>query len=433
MALGYWAEKKGCLMKSIGWTRGSALAALACGTALSLASPASAAGVTFTLVDTGGAGAGTQAYYGFKAATNYWSNVLTAAQPVNIVLNIGFNPLDPGILGSTGSTFDSKAVQSIYGRLAARQGSALDAQAVANLSALTPGQYGVGALSVYTPGYTDPVAKTGIDNSTKVYDTDGSYNNSVIGLTRANAKALGYTYNDGQADASITFSSNYQFDFDPTDGITAGASDFLGVAIHEIGHALGFTSGVDDYDYIGTGGPLANSGACGVAGGCKNYPANDDWFGETLDLFRYSAEGKLDWTTKTASYFSVDGGATSVYDNGLFSTGTYNGDGWQASHWKAPQNDAGQFTCQKPFEGVMNPYLCGGRNGIMTGEDLAAFDAIGWNLANGVGGADYVVSTRSLIVAVPEPATWAMMIAGFGLAGAAMRRRRRISAAVSFA
>lgn len=31
---------------------------------------------------------------------------------------------------------------------------------------------------------------------------------------------------------------------------------------------------------------------------------------------------------------------------------------------------------------------------------------------------------------VPEPATWAMMIAGFGLAGAALRRRRAITAAV---
>ena len=30
---------------------------------------------------------------------------------------------------------------------------------------------------------------------------------------------------------------------------------------------------------------------------------------------------------------------------------------------------------------------------------------------------------------VPEPATWAMMIAGFGLAGAAMRRRERSAAA----
>lgn len=31
--------------------------------------------------------------------------------------------------------------------------------------------------------------------------------------------------------------------------------------------------------------------------------------------------------------------------------------------------------------------------------------------------------------AVPEPATWAMMIAGFGLAGAALRSRRRVSVA----
>lgn len=33
------------------------------------------------------------------------------------------------------------------------------------------------------------------------------------------------------------------------------------------------------------------------------------------------------------------------------------------------------------------------------------------------------------VAAIPEPATWAMMIAGFGLAGAAMRRRTRITVA----
>lgn len=31
--------------------------------------------------------------------------------------------------------------------------------------------------------------------------------------------------------------------------------------------------------------------------------------------------------------------------------------------------------------------------------------------------------------AVPEPATWALMLAGFGLTGAAMRRRRRVATA----
>ncbi len=34
---------------------------------------------------------------------------------------------------------------------------------------------------------------------------------------------------------------------------------------------------------------------------------------------------------------------------------------------------------------------------------------------------------------VPEPATWAMMLAGFGLIGAAMRRRKAYSAKVSYA
>jgi hypothetical protein len=35
--------------------------------------------------------------------------------------------------------------------------------------------------------------------------------------------------------------------------------------------------------------------------------------------------------------------------------------------------------------------------------------------------------------AVPEPATWAMMIGGFGLIGGAMRRRQKVSTAVSHA
>ena len=37
------------------------------------------------------------------------------------------------------------------------------------------------------------------------------------------------------------------------------------------------------------------------------------------------------------------------------------------------------------------------------------------------------------ITAVPEPATWAMMLAGFGAVGVAMRNRRKITATVRFA
>jgi hypothetical protein len=45
------------------------------------------------------------------------------------------------------------------------------------------------------------------------------------------------------------------------------------------------------------------------------------------------------------------------------------------------------------------------------------YDVAGWTLAN------------KAFTAVPEPATWAMMILGFGVVGATARRRRRIVAA----
>jgi hypothetical protein len=58
----------------------------------------------------------------------------------------------------------------------------------------------------------------------------------------------------------------------------------------------------------------------------------------------------------------------------------------------------------------------GGDNGLPTPPDQGQFD---------VGGLD---DTLPNVQAVPEPATWAMMIAGFGLAGATLRQRRRIVA-----
>ena len=42
----------------------------------------------------------------------------------------------------------------------------------------------------------------------------------------------------------------------------------------------------------------------------------------------------------------------------------------------------------------------------------------------GVTAADFAVDRLYAVAAVPEPATWGMMILGFGLAGATMRRRR---------
>ncbi len=55
-----------------------------------------------------------------------------------------------------------------------------------------------------------------------------------------------------------------------------------------------------------------------------------------------------------------------------------------------------------------------GQNGAQVADDALGID-------------DFVFTP--VLAAVPEPATWAMMICGFGLAGATLRRRRELSAA----
>lgn len=403
---------------------------LLCAVALSAffsgAASAQQAPIQFNLINIGGVDEGTNAYEGFSAATNYWSSVLTTSQPVTINLEVGFQSLGEGILGSTRSSRTIQAAIDVSDRIANLQATEFDSTLVR--PTFYDGQFGEGtALNMYTPGYTGVDSNGvnfGINNETKVFDIDGGYNATVIAVNTANARALGYDLGN-TVDGTIQFSSDFSFDFNPRNGILAGAIDFLAVAIHEIGHALGFVSGVDDYDFVGTGGPLADVTCFADGSTCSDYPAvQDDWWGTTLDLFRYSEPGRLDWTTDTASYFSADGGLT-AYQDGLFSTGSFNGDGWQASHWKAPQLPDGRFSCLRTKLGVMNPYLCGGQEGILTGLDIAAFDAIGYNTS--VDLLTYNKTTAQIAFEstnVPEPHAWAMLIAGFGLTGAAMRRRR---------
>ena len=378
--------------------------------------PASAA--TIVLVDQGGV-AGSAAEWGFSVAASYWGSVLS--NNATIRLGVKYAALAPNVIGSTRS-YSSDITVKQWEQLvnATKSNSAVDTGIV------LPTLNAAGGASFVQNGTTATTVNSSI--AAQFYNTGTTTNTKVLYENNALIKAIGGTViptttNPLGLDGAVTFSSTFGFDFNPTDGISANTFDFIGVAIHEIGHALGFVSGVDLYDYFGTNGPGA---------GGPGYDINSTSIFTALDMFRYSndpnnkAPGNgpvLDLTTGTPSYFSIDGGTTQLFGGALFSTGAYNGDGRQASHWKDTPPCAVGY-------GIMDPTFCFGQMGVVTGLDLAGFDAIGWNL-NLAATPNYRISTAEInraVAAIPESNTWAMMICGFGLIGSAMRRRTRVTA-----
>lgn len=398
-------KKRGCIVKAKTLLMSGVAAMLALSTA-----PASAA--TIVLVDQGGV-AGSAAEVGFNIAAKYWGSLLS--NNVTIRLGVGYAALPANVIGSTQSRSADISVANWQARLnATKSNSAID-QAI-----VLPGLNSDGGVSFVANG-VDATGNNDLSVAQQYYNQGATTSTQVLYQNTSVLKAIGAVpSNAAGLDGVVTFSSNFAFDFNPSDGISANAMDFIGVAIHEVGHALGFVSGVDIFDYYAGEGDGA---------GTLGYDLNDTSIFSALDMFRYSKDPNnkapgsdpvLDMTVGTETYFSIDGGKTALWGNS-FSTGDFNGDGRQASHWK---DASGANRCGSQL-GIMDPTFCFGQMGEVKGLDLAAYDAIGWNL-NVAATQDYQrTSAQIYLAAIPEPTTWAMMIAGFGFVGASMRVRRR--------
>lgn len=240
------------------------------------------------------------------------------ADPIQVPISVTFASLPSNVIGATSSSYIETAWPTVRDGLI----NGMDANDV--IQAFVPS------------GSTIPVrydASLTVTNENRVF------------VTRANFKAA--IGNAAGSVATITFNSNFDFDFDPSNGITSGTTCFQSVAVHEIAHAMGFTSGAD-------------------------FRTADI---EMLDVYRFqrtannpTSNAEFQTFARLVSFNSPD----DDHNSDLISIEyrMSDGDPWQASHFRPGVN------------GVMVPAIGAGTTyypNFLRASDKDMLDAIGWD------------------------------------------------------
>ncbi len=317
-----------------------------------------------------------QQMIGFEIAGRVWATYLTDNVTINLQVGVSSSLASNVIGGALPGIKAQASYADFYSRLKADAKSTDDQTAIQNLK---------GSSTAGNSWF----CTWSMDNNEVGYGFN--YQSTQLNLTRANAKALGLnpdsttTTSTTALDGYILFSDLanartaagtsvvWNYDYTRKSAAASNSLDFLSTAIHEIGHILGFTSGVDAPGWLNTSLITTNYNAYYNNLSQRAQSANP------MDFFRYSQEtagyGAVDLAiggtrdSTLSKFFSIDGGRTVIANYSAGTNLALQGDGSQASHWQAGT------------EGIMAPTLKAGTRSAISGIDLQAFDVIGWDVA----------------------------------------------------
>ena len=273
-------------------------------------------------------------------AASYFDSLITT--PYDITINVGWGEITQGSATPLSNGGAEGGPDDLY------QYSYQDV-----VSALQSHENSIATLSAYSSlPPTDPTSGSGVLLS--ILEAD------ALGLTTYGAGTTG--------SGSVGFAADGSYNFDTTNRAVSGKADFVGIAEHEIAHALDRIS------------PLAEGSGWGL-----------------LDLFRYVSAGALATDGAQTSYFSVDGGVTALKN---FGTTANDPSDWSNSGPNAPEADS--FNAFYSL-GVVDP---------VTTIDEEVMNILGFSeAASGVTGAT-VQSGQNLLVSAGNSFTGSVISGG---------------------
>jgi hypothetical protein len=322
------------------------------------------------------------------AAINYSSRAFEALLSNDVTVNIRYDlTTENNFLGRSGSASDAAEkdvyLEMLQNNAAAHPENTVLAQAIKDLG---QGNFAnpkltevIGSTALFranggtTPGYYEIFTN---EDGTPLFDLGGE-----------ELKEGGL---DGIIDLASIGEMVFGFDiptFDETDGRRSYSA--INTLQHEIMHVLG--------------GSNSNIGS--------------PRYMDPLDMFRYSAPGKGNFGEPGLAYFSIDGGKTAVQEFYWQPIKAGDANGWGPITPCSTGPGSGG-----PIGLFMDSISCSNQPTVtfrLDSPEGIQLMALGWN---------------PRVAAIPEPATWTMMILGFGGIGAALRRRhRRPTVRASFA